>query len=748
MEAEHIYKDNGDEKPERKSKKTFYILGGIFIILSFITVYVIASPYQPVGSGAVTCEMNGTETLHCWNEIDDYYFNTTSGIQLTNHIDEYWAHNVFCGGIKLQNEWEYYCNDNLPFTWNMDGDNETWVNLTGYRDVTKTIGGTTYKARFVVRYNLVSNASSLNVIPYVENIGSVDIPVDVGFAWHINQIDINLNNITDNIYVNNTVFALNQSGSKNYTEMTDTFFEIKDPITTEYLWLNWSDSLNYKLMLKGNNNPGLSSVTLGINAGTLAVGQNKSTEIQWIDALCILGCTQNIPSPGVDVGVSETYSSRVTMTYTGTCTGNKIITHQYNNASVWTTIQSGSEHNISLSSGTNPNLNAICRVGSCRHDITGKGNIVGLNYIRGFCEYGTVSLTSGNAYVNVTADTTDPVVTLVTPADETVTTDLNHTFQCDVSDGSGVTNITLWGDFGGQGWNPFITNITDGTSYNFDSHIYNLYVQNNTQDTNTWGSSLPTDIIMNGSNYWQIDFLDKYVYKLNRTMDHVGGWGIPWASLMVGIGKNDSNIFVSDRNADKVYVFDYEGNSVANISLSGINNPEGITANATNFFIINNDESSVQVHNFDGSYVSNFSIGIDADSLAWDDGTIYVGIEGSSIWEFLENGTLEHAIDFPAGDAMNGIDVLCVDDNPTELIALDKYDNEIRRYKSGTVGNYTWNCLACDGAVPSNCASASANYTLNITAGIPAECWTLHGSGLLEIPTECLYETDTLYEVS
>ncbi|MBU0497008.1 MAG: hypothetical protein KKG04_03525, partial [Candidatus Thermoplasmatota archaeon] len=32
--------------------------------------------------------------LHIWNRYDHYYFNTTSGIQLTNHKDDYWSHNV------------------------------------------------------------------------------------------------------------------------------------------------------------------------------------------------------------------------------------------------------------------------------------------------------------------------------------------------------------------------------------------------------------------------------------------------------------------------------------------------------------------------------------------------------------------------------------------------------------------------------------------------------------------------------
>jgi len=50
--------------------------------------------YELLDDGAV---------LHLWNQYDSYYFNTSSGIQLTNHKDEYWSHNVMMLG--------YYNND-------------------------------------------------------------------------------------------------------------------------------------------------------------------------------------------------------------------------------------------------------------------------------------------------------------------------------------------------------------------------------------------------------------------------------------------------------------------------------------------------------------------------------------------------------------------------------------------------------------------------------------------------------------
>jgi hypothetical protein len=44
------------------------------------------------------------KVLRIWNNYDSYYFNTTSGIQLTNHYNEYWSHNVLMLGYYNNNQ--------------------------------------------------------------------------------------------------------------------------------------------------------------------------------------------------------------------------------------------------------------------------------------------------------------------------------------------------------------------------------------------------------------------------------------------------------------------------------------------------------------------------------------------------------------------------------------------------------------------------------------------------------------------
>jgi len=131
----------------------------------------------------------------------------------------------------------------------------------------------------------------LTVIPYIKNIGGSDITQDLGFAWRLTDIKI------DNTYENDYIKIWNNTGypnypittslagdlNVNYTNLNQTKFEMIDD--GEYLRLNWNESLNYKLMIDSNPNQYNAPTTLAINAGTLAVGEEKHTTMYWIDAI-------------------------------------------------------------------------------------------------------------------------------------------------------------------------------------------------------------------------------------------------------------------------------------------------------------------------------------------------------------------------------------------------------------------------------------------------------------------------------
>ena len=49
--------------------------------------------------------LDNGDVLHIWNKHNSYYFDTNSGIQLTNHYNEYWSHNVLMLGYYNNNQW-------------------------------------------------------------------------------------------------------------------------------------------------------------------------------------------------------------------------------------------------------------------------------------------------------------------------------------------------------------------------------------------------------------------------------------------------------------------------------------------------------------------------------------------------------------------------------------------------------------------------------------------------------------------
>ena len=226
------------------------------------------------------------DVLHIWNNLDNYYFNTSSGIQLTNHYDEYWSHNVLMLGYYNNDEWNLiYRTDELSgFNKEIISDNETYVNATLW----KNLNYAGYDFRLAIRYHLGINDNELTVIPYIKNIDNEDIPYNLGFAWEIKDIQIDMTEENDYIDINGTSYYLNASGlNETYTNLDVPSFYIKEDTgvdESESLYLRWNENLNYKVQVKSRTGQYNAPVTLGIKIGTLDVGQEKQTEIFWHDA--------------------------------------------------------------------------------------------------------------------------------------------------------------------------------------------------------------------------------------------------------------------------------------------------------------------------------------------------------------------------------------------------------------------------------------------------------------------------------
>ena len=226
------------------------------------------------------------KVLHIWNNLDNYYFNTSSGIQITNHYNEYWSHNVLMLGYYDNDEWNLiYRTDELSgFNKDIECDNETYVNITLWKNL-KYAG---YDFRLAIRYHLGIDDNGLIVIPYIKNIDNEDIPYVLGFAWEIKDIRIDMTTEDDYIDINGTTYYLNTSGlNETYKNMDNSCFYIREDIgdkKSESLYLRWDEDLNYKVWVKSRDGQYNAPVTLGIKIGTLSVGQEKQTKIFWYDA--------------------------------------------------------------------------------------------------------------------------------------------------------------------------------------------------------------------------------------------------------------------------------------------------------------------------------------------------------------------------------------------------------------------------------------------------------------------------------
>ena len=243
--------------------------------------------YELLDSGAV---------FHMWNTYNDYYFNRSNGVQFTNHYQEYWTRNVLMLGYYNNDQWHllYRVDELSGFTEILDYAADDYINATLWKDLSYG----SYDFRVAIRYSLAVDDRDLTIVPYIKNLG-IAIPFDIGFGWEMK--DINIANVTNDNYLwigNNTItekILLNQTLDKSWNDLeSNTKINLvctnpPSPYLSRNLYLMWDKNLNYKVTCKSRTNQNNAPVTLFIKVGTLAVGQEKSTEMHWLDADAWLG---------------------------------------------------------------------------------------------------------------------------------------------------------------------------------------------------------------------------------------------------------------------------------------------------------------------------------------------------------------------------------------------------------------------------------------------------------------------------
>ncbi|MFH1442951.1 MAG: carboxypeptidase-like regulatory domain-containing protein [Candidatus Micrarchaeota archaeon] len=353
-------------------KKTSLVL--VFGSLLIAGLLVQASPNHPDSPAIGFEELDSGAVWHIWNENDDYYFNSSSGIQLTNHYDEYWSHNVFCGLVKLD-EWQYKCTDSLPFSWSFETDNSSYVNINGFKIFNFTRGGNSYGIKIGVNYHLGSQDENLTVTPSIENVGTQAIPVDVGFAWKVKDIRISNTQENDYLDVDGSYYLLNQTLEMNFTNLQIPSFSIRDSVTNEYLQLSWEGDENYNLLVKSTQFQYNAPITLLIDFGPLAVNQTLTSAFKWIDRPppCTWSCIMSAPASDPNITINETFTMTGMISASGLCPTMGSIYWQFSNGT-WQYIPTSPQGlGQYIQSGTNPEDEAVVLCSTSR-TIVGEKN--------------------------------------------------------------------------------------------------------------------------------------------------------------------------------------------------------------------------------------------------------------------------------------------------------------------------------------------------------------------------------------
>ncbi len=265
------------------------VLWGLFMacfLLVCVPGLVLSLGYETLDNGSV---------LHIWNDIDDYYFNKTNGVQFTNHYDDYWTKNVFCIGYKSGSEWVIIsCTDELE-GWNQDIEQtEDYVFAYTWKDVNLL----DYDMRLGIGYKVYEGKWEMEVIPYIKNRDEDDILAQVGFMWRIEDIRVNMTYEDNELLINRTYHSLDDNLSLTYTNLSFDYWDNVSNTTQtvytpeyriindqEFLRVGWDHNLDYQVRVVSEPDEYNAPISLGIRAGQFLSGEEKNTSLWWIDAL-------------------------------------------------------------------------------------------------------------------------------------------------------------------------------------------------------------------------------------------------------------------------------------------------------------------------------------------------------------------------------------------------------------------------------------------------------------------------------
>ncbi len=626
-------------------------------LLLFILIFV------AVGHAQVGYRLHDSNTVfEMYNEIDSYFFDVESKIQLTNHKDDYWSHNKFCFGYD-QGGWKYRCFDNFSsVNWFITTDNETYVNVT----VWKNINVMNREVRLALRYHLSSYDTRLTATGYIKNIGTLSINVPIGFSWVVTNIRINMTenwdfaeiwiynqtthtyhipypiNETHNVTTNSTKYRyyLNETINKfwNNNELYEGTIDIRDTEFNEIsgneesLQLWWNKNLNGGLWLTSENNTENETVRLLINVGTLAVGQSKQTDFFWHDFPERGSCACSNPLASGGITASPPFITE-SVTYSHYCWWGQIGLPCGFSCSLywddWYTDSGGVNYNVikednftepfdyaleyfPLGSGyENPKK---CTSG-CLAFYDVKIGARADNKLRSRCQVGSGPAVENNYTVH---DDDVPTAVIINHVDAELT-DGGITIKCEANDSTQVRNVTLFSNITGTWHELFFrpdlshqyTHRTqlDNFTYNldgstFESIIFGCRVQDGNASNGNIGFS--DNLTINFTSYTNVTL----ILPSNSTEYEGSNAIINFQCIAQTNDGGFSNLsLIIDDSINQTYIpFDYNklaGNSDFENNISGMFMTSSNTLDEDNMLYWWKDPSSTMAIHIDTDTNSN-----------------------------------------------------------------------------------------------------------------------------------------------
>ena len=298
-------------------------------------------------------------TIHLWNTEDDYYINSTSDLQMSNHWDQIWSTNYH--SIEVENSSGTYTYDLIDYniSWIPETDNVTFVNYTG-----NIIVG---EINLTMHYSLPANQSYIDLYPTFENLGNEN--ATIRFIWKTTDIKVANETFGNLAFIDDVAFNLSEDLGMSLGDFNTKEVVMAENDTDEWMKFHWYED-DYIVQINSTPTQNHAPITLIINVGEIAPSSSETIHLGWIDALCSWTCIHSYPTSQVDILVGNTYESNATITFSGKCLTGNSFTAQYNDTfdGTWNDVKDeadGTNLTVPLYPGDNPDSTSCSPLTGC-----------------------------------------------------------------------------------------------------------------------------------------------------------------------------------------------------------------------------------------------------------------------------------------------------------------------------------------------------------------------------------------------